>query len=277
MKRPEKKSESLEIRLPYSQKQAFMEACRERGVTASDVLRSFIADDLESQAAPPQEERTWSMTLKNNPLKTAASLAGAALAAAAFGAGASFADDEVFSAYDKNGDGVISYSEFAGARGGNVDEERRVERRIVRMDKATGEVLSEEVEGAGPPAPPPPGRAYARGGEDAMAKLFTGMDANHDGVLSEDEFEGKGSFSKRSVETTERDGKTTKVIMLERVSYDIEDETRRSISISAESRVVDADATDGEIEQAFRDLEEDMKEMERNRPQPPMPPEPRRG
>lgn len=275
MKRPEKKSESLEIRLPYSQKQAFMEACRERGVTASDVLRSFIADDLESQAAPPQEERTWSMTLKNNPLKTAASLAGAALAAATFGTGASFADDEVFSAYDKNSDGVISYSEFAGQRGGNIEEESRIERRIVRMDSETGEVLSEDVERALPPAPPAPGMAYVSGGDGAMAKLFSGMDANGDALLSEDEFEGKGSFSKRSVETTERDGKTTKVIMLERVSYDIEDETRRSIAISAESRVVDPAATDGEIEQAFRDLEEDMKEMERNRPEAPMPPKPR--
>lgn len=44
MPRREKKSESLEIRLEYSKKTSFMEACKARGQTASDVLRGSIED-----------------------------------------------------------------------------------------------------------------------------------------------------------------------------------------------------------------------------------------
>ncbi len=38
----EKKSESIEVRLGYSNKLAFMEACVDDGKTASDVIRKFI-------------------------------------------------------------------------------------------------------------------------------------------------------------------------------------------------------------------------------------------
>lgn len=40
--RHEKQSESLEVRLGYTTKRAFMEACRERGMTASEVVRQFV-------------------------------------------------------------------------------------------------------------------------------------------------------------------------------------------------------------------------------------------
>ena len=42
MTRREKQSESLEIRLGHSAKQAFMDACREKGLTASEVVRDFV-------------------------------------------------------------------------------------------------------------------------------------------------------------------------------------------------------------------------------------------
>ena len=45
--RPPKKSESLEIRIPYPTKQAFMERCREEGVSASEVLRGLIETRLQ--------------------------------------------------------------------------------------------------------------------------------------------------------------------------------------------------------------------------------------
>jgi hypothetical protein len=114
MKRREKKSETIEIRLPYSQKQAFMEACREQGVTASDTLRRLIAQELEAASPPEKARRTFTMTIKDNPLKAAAGAAGAALTAALFGGGVSMAEDQVFSSYDRNADGVITYGEFAG-------------------------------------------------------------------------------------------------------------------------------------------------------------------
>ena len=42
MKRREKQSEFLEIRIGHQTKQDFMEACQSRGVTASEVLRSYV-------------------------------------------------------------------------------------------------------------------------------------------------------------------------------------------------------------------------------------------
>jgi Ca2+-binding EF-hand superfamily protein len=40
--RHEKQSESLEVRLGHDAKRAFMEACREKGMTASEVVRQFV-------------------------------------------------------------------------------------------------------------------------------------------------------------------------------------------------------------------------------------------
>jgi len=40
--RREKHSETLEIRMPYSVKVEFMKACRENGVTASEVVRNYV-------------------------------------------------------------------------------------------------------------------------------------------------------------------------------------------------------------------------------------------
>ncbi len=42
MKRREKQSESLEIRIGHRTKQDFMEACQSHGVTASEVLRAYV-------------------------------------------------------------------------------------------------------------------------------------------------------------------------------------------------------------------------------------------
>ena len=41
-----KKSEPIEIRLPYAAKQAFMARCRARGVSASQALRGFIDGEI---------------------------------------------------------------------------------------------------------------------------------------------------------------------------------------------------------------------------------------
>ena len=41
-RRAEKKSETLEVRLPHSKKEAFKAACEEEGITASHAVRTFI-------------------------------------------------------------------------------------------------------------------------------------------------------------------------------------------------------------------------------------------
>jgi len=42
MTRPAKKSEVLEVRVPYATKDAFMKRCRDDGRTASEEVRRFI-------------------------------------------------------------------------------------------------------------------------------------------------------------------------------------------------------------------------------------------
>ena len=49
MTRPLKKSETIEIRLPYPTKLAFMDRCRQEGRSASEALRGFIDGELEGR------------------------------------------------------------------------------------------------------------------------------------------------------------------------------------------------------------------------------------
>ena len=69
---PEKKSESLEVRLPHSRKEAFMQACEENGVTASHAIRTFIDEYLKRSRRMKLKRiaQEISMTLIQNPLKT---------------------------------------------------------------------------------------------------------------------------------------------------------------------------------------------------------------
>ena len=52
MKRSQKKSETLEVRLPHHTKQAFMAWCQRRGLTASEVVRRFIEKRLKTDRFP---------------------------------------------------------------------------------------------------------------------------------------------------------------------------------------------------------------------------------
>ena len=103
--RPPKKSESLEIRIPYAAKQAFMARCQAEGRSASDALRHFI----DQQIAPPRPTR--------------GRLAVGVLIAAAVGAVAlpslarQPAADELlrraaFAQLDANRDGVLTLDEY---------------------------------------------------------------------------------------------------------------------------------------------------------------------
>jgi hypothetical protein len=70
MTRTPKKSETLELRLPYEAKQAFMARCQADGRSASEAIRAFIEAEIEPRPRP-----------KNRLLARIA--AGALLAAAA--------------------------------------------------------------------------------------------------------------------------------------------------------------------------------------------------
>lgn len=100
-----KKSESLELRIPYSTKAAFMARCRADGRSASEALRAFIDQQLESPAKPRTSRKGLRL------------LVGAAIAAAV-GAAAlpSLARPSVthapFDRVDTNHDGVLSRAEY---------------------------------------------------------------------------------------------------------------------------------------------------------------------
>lgn len=100
-----KKSESLEIRIPYATKQAFMARCGERGVSASEALRAFIETDLSPPPKTVRRTGSWRWI--------AGALIAAGVGAAAMPSlarpGLTAAE---FAALDTNHDGVLTLAEF---------------------------------------------------------------------------------------------------------------------------------------------------------------------
>ena len=106
--RAPKKSETLEVRLPYATKTAFMARCRDDGRTASEAVRAFVDREVETGA-----ERSRRFRLRGWQALVAA-LAGLAVGAVA---APSLADPAsmsraVFDRMDRNHDGVLSFAEF---------------------------------------------------------------------------------------------------------------------------------------------------------------------
>ena len=119
-----KKSETLEVRIPYETKQAFLSACREDGTTASEVVREQVQSYLDARERPPlqEEKRTLAVKLPPNVIHYAPRIAaGGALAigltALAVLPSAAAPDFKAqFSRLDANGDGVLSVEEFIGPK-----------------------------------------------------------------------------------------------------------------------------------------------------------------
>lgn len=119
--KPPKKSESLEIRIPYPTKQAFMARCQAEGRSASEALRGFIDEHLEAQAGPAQRSwRRWRLAAGALVLAGMAAAAAPTLARPSLQAEFQRLDanhdrmvtlDELSRA-DANGDGAISFSEY---------------------------------------------------------------------------------------------------------------------------------------------------------------------
>ena len=116
MKKPrEKKSESLEIRLPYSQKTAFIEACREQGISASEALRLQIDSFVEEMSAP-QKPQIFGATFDMIKRHKAKTLMGFTCLATSLSLGLALpsqADDALFRSFDRNGDGVLTEGEIS--------------------------------------------------------------------------------------------------------------------------------------------------------------------
>ena len=105
----EKKSEMLDVRLPFGLKQALVEACRKQGVTVSDTVRGLISEYVNATKAGHIHPKLKGIAMKiaRNPLKTTG-MTLASLAAFALMAAPSTADERLFKALDSDGDGSIS-------------------------------------------------------------------------------------------------------------------------------------------------------------------------
>jgi hypothetical protein len=98
-----KKSETLEIRLPYPTKLAFMAACRDEGRSASEALRQFIDGHLDGPK--PAQFRFGRLI--------AAGLIAAAMGAVAVPSLARPSLSAEFERLDLDGDHSVSVAEFA--------------------------------------------------------------------------------------------------------------------------------------------------------------------
>jgi len=131
-----KKSETLEVRIPYETKQAFLTACREDGTTASEVVRDKVQDYLDARERPSlnEEKRTLVMKLpqpvRRYGLRVAAGgIVAVGLTSLAVLPSAANPDFRAqFGRLDANGDGVLSVEEFLGpaAAGAATTEARNV-------------------------------------------------------------------------------------------------------------------------------------------------------
>lgn len=124
MARPPKKSETLEVRLPFEAKTAFMARCREDGVSASVAVRGFIDGRIANEPCRPatsSSRRPW-LRLAAGLVATVAVGATALPALAETAARADFdrldrdRDGRVvlsdLSALDRDGDGALSLAEL---------------------------------------------------------------------------------------------------------------------------------------------------------------------
>lgn len=100
-----KKSEMLEVRIPYPTKTAFMALCRDEGQSASEMVRGYIDRRLQGEAEEARSRRLFRW------------LVGGAIAAAvgavAVPSLARPGPDAEFHKLDANRDGVVTVAEFA--------------------------------------------------------------------------------------------------------------------------------------------------------------------
>ncbi len=165
--KPAKKTETIEVRISHEKKQDFMAACRDRGSSASAVIRNFIDAYVMDADRAPHPNLIKEFTMVRFIQSTRGRLAAlvGCLAIGAVMATPSVAADPrveaVFQWWDADHDGGVSLEEF--------------------MDEAKNNDSA-----------PPPGSAFEIGmttkevpsPDEPRDAMFRRLDSNHDGVLS---------------------------------------------------------------------------------------------
>lgn len=161
-----KKSETLEVRIPYETKQAFLTACREDGTTASEVVRESVQTYLDERERPPiQEKRTLVMKLPQpvrhyGPRIAAGGLAAIGLATFVALPSAAAPDFKAqFNQMDANRDGVLSADEFLGTMKAGDGEGKNIVIETRKVVRKSGEANAATP--AGPPQVKQEAFAYA--------------------------------------------------------------------------------------------------------------------
>lgn len=108
MARYSKKNDSLEIRLPDEMKSAFRDKCRREGRTASDAVRTFIGEQLESRMSARRRLRSlWRI----GAAVAVGAVLGGGIAAPSIAASAG-TTRSAFQDLDRDRDGRLTYEEF---------------------------------------------------------------------------------------------------------------------------------------------------------------------
>ncbi|MEM9669904.1 MAG: hypothetical protein AAF950_13340 [Pseudomonadota bacterium] len=112
--RKEKKSEMLDVRLPYGLKQALVQACKDQGVTVSDTVRRLISDYIDAVEASDHSPAITEIAMKiaHNPIKSFGMAVITASAFALFAAQPSVAEDDLFASFDDDDNDLITEDEL---------------------------------------------------------------------------------------------------------------------------------------------------------------------
>lgn len=106
--KPPKKSETIEVRVPYGAKTAFADHCRANGQTVSEAVRAFMEREIGAGRTGRIRTRLWHAFAA-----LAAGLALGAVAAPSLAqTKAPHGSRAAFERLDHNRDGVVSYDEF---------------------------------------------------------------------------------------------------------------------------------------------------------------------
>ena len=205
-RRAEKKSETLQIRVPHSLKMRLARASDAEGRPASDIVREAIEGYLDGRMrAPDLIRKGWPMIVRN-PAKAAASVAALAFLSLSVAVAPSTAQEDAFAVLDATG---------------------------------AGRITAEELPGGTAPIPPLPPEA----GDDAPAppappSLLSLLDKDGDGAVSRAEFP-KDATAVRVEENGETrqelafevDGRKVKNVSVYRVDGERPTEATREIRI----------------------------------------------